>query len=247
MYLGGNMEVRLISCVKEDVANLATERCRSGEPFESMPQKDVLDKAIHSGHTAVMEFVDYVFAIDGISRSCLAQLTRHRMASFCVMSQRHADMVDFDYVIPKSIQNTKGIIQFRCEPYSQELDSDTLLEAYQHLMDDLNYIYSEFVKCGVPMEDARYILPNACTTNIIMKINARSLANFLSLRMCNKAQWEIRELADKIYRIVSKETPIVANYFGPNCWFDGCKEDFPCGNPRPIAVTKRIKRNDNED
>lgn len=224
------MEVRLISCVKEDVANLATERCRSGEPFESMPQKDVLDKAIHSGHTAVMEFVDYVFAIDGISRSCLAQLTRHRMASFCVMSQRHVNMDGFQYIMPISIQN--------------DVESEN---EYKQLMNCIASFYKDMVNAGIPMEDARYILPNACTTNIIMKINARSLANFLSLRMCNKAQWEIRELADKIYAIVSKETPIVANYFGPSCWFDGCKEDYPCGNPRPIAVTKRIKRDENED
>ena len=236
MYLGGNMEVRLISCVKEDIANLATERCRSGEPFESMPQKNVLDKAIHSGHTAVMEFVDYVFAIDGISRSCLAQLTRHRMASFCVMSQRHADMGDFEYIMPKSIrQHVKAdsVVKYGC--------------IYDDLMKHINGIYKRMIRDGIPMEDARYILPNACTTNVIMKINARSLANFLSLRMCNKAQWEIRELADKIYTIVSKETPIVSNYFGPNCWFDGCKEDYPCDNPRPIAVTKRIKRDENED
>lgn len=230
MYLGGNMEVRLISCVKEDVANLATERCRSGEPFESMPQKDVLDKAIHSGHTAVMEFVDYVFAIDGISRSCLAQLTRHRMASFCVMSQRHVNMDGFQYIMPISIQN--------------DVESEN---EYKQLMNCIASFYKDMVNAGIPMEDARYILPNACTTNIIMKINARSLANFLSLRMCNKAQWEIRELADKIYAIVSKETPIVSNYFGPSCWFDGCKEDYPCGNPRPVAVTKRIKRDENED
>ena len=242
MYLGGNMEVRLISCVKEDIANLATERCRSGEPFESMPQKDVLDKAIHSGHTAVMEFVDYVFAIDGISRSCLAQLTRHRMASFCVMSQRHADMGDFKYIMPESIENSDHEIW---SLYS--FDMMDMSNAYDQLMRVISQFYKDMVNSGIPMEDARYILPNACTTNIIMKINARSLANFLSLRMCNKAQWEIRELADKIYRIVSKETPIVSNYFGPNCWFDGCKEDYPCGNPRPIAVTKRIKRDENED
>lgn len=236
------MEVRLISCVKEDVANLATERCRSGEPFESMPQKDVLDKAIHSGHTAVMEFVDYVFAIDGISRSCLAQLTRHRMASFCVMSQRHADMGDFKYVMPESIENSDQEIW---SMYSSDMRD--MSSAYDELMRVISQFYKSMVNSGIPMEDARYILPNACTTNVIMKINARSLANFLSLRMCNKAQWEIRELADKIYRIVSKETPIVSNYFGPSCWFDGCKEDHPCGNPRPVAVTKRIERDENED
>ena len=99
--------------------------------------------------------------------------------------------------------------------------------------------YEDMVNAGIPEEDARYILPNACTTNLVMKINARSLKNFLSLRMCNKAQWEIRELADEMYKLVCKYTPQVAEYMGPPCWFDGCKELNPCAEGRPKAVTMR--------
>lgn len=216
------MKVTLVSYTDESVANKATQRCRSGKPYAELGDKNVLDHAIGSGHDSVLEFVDYTFAIDGISRACSHQLVRHRMASYEQTSQRHVNMDGFQYIMPISIQN--------------DVESEN---EYKQLMNCIASFYKDMVNAGIPEEDARYILPNACTTNLVMKINARSLKNFLSLRMCNKAQWEIRELADEMYKLVCKHTPQVAEYMGPPCWFDGCKELNPCAEGRPKAVTMR--------
>lgn len=222
------MKVTLVSYTDESVANKATQRCRSGKPYAELGDKNVLDHALGSGHDSVLEFVDYTFAIDGISRACSHQLVRHRMASYEQTSQRHVNMDGFEYVMPDTIKNHEkldSVLKYRC--------------VYQDLMNHINGIYKRMIRDGIPEEDARYILPNACTTNLVMKINARSLKNFLSLRMCNKAQWEIRELADEMYKLVCKYTPQVAEYMGPPCWFDGCKELNPCVEGRPKAVTMR--------
>lgn len=216
------MKVTLVSYTDESVANKATQRCRSGKPYAELGDKNVLDHAIGSGHDSVLEFVDYTFAIDGISRACSHQLVRHRMASYEQTSQRHVNMDGFQYIMPISIQN--------------DVESEN---EYKQLMNCIASFYKDMVNAGIPEEDARYILPNACTTNLVMKINARSLKNFLSLRMCNKAQWEIRELADEMYKLVCEHTPQVAEYMGPPCWFDGCKELNPCAEGRPKAVTMR--------
>ena len=216
------MKVTLVSYTDEWVANKATQRCRSGKPYAELGDKNVLDHAIGSGHDSVLEFVDYTFAIDGISRACSHQLVRHRMASYEQTSQRHVNMDGFQYIMPISIQN--------------DVESEN---EYKQLMNCIASFYKDMVNAGIPEEDARYILPNACTTNLVMKINARSLKNFLSLRMCNKAQWEIRELANEMYKLVCKYTPQVAKYMGPPCWFDGCKELNPCVEGRPKAVTMR--------
>lgn len=216
------MKVTLVGYTDESVANKATQRCRSGKSYAELSDKNVLDHAIGSGHDSVLEFVDYTFAIDGISRACSHQLVRHRMASYEQTSQRHVNMDGFQYIMPISIQN--------------DVESEN---EYKQLMNCIASFYKDMVNAGVPEEDARYILPNACTTNLVMKINARSLKNFFSLRMCNKAQWEIRELANEMYKLVCKCTPQVAEYMGPPCWFDGCKERIPCETGRPKAVTMR--------
>ncbi len=216
------MKVTLVSYTDESVANKATQRCRSGKPYAELGDKNVLDHALGSGHDSVLEFVDYTFAIDGISRACSHQLVRHRMASYEQTSQRHVNMDGFQYIMPISIQN----------------DAESENE-YKQLMNCIASFYKDMVNAGIPEEDARYILPNACATNLIMKINARSLKNFLSLRMCNQAQWEIRELADEMYKLVCEYTPQVAKYMGPPCWFDGCKESKPCTEGRPKAVTMK--------
>lgn len=152
-------------------------------------------------------------------------------------SQRYVKMGGFDYIIPESIQTTKGTIQFRCEPYSQELDNDTLLEAYMHLMEDIQLVYSEFVKCGVPEEDARYILPNACCTNIVVTMNGRQLRKFFMLRCCNRAQWEIREMANLMLAEVKQVAPIIFENAGASCDVLGyCPEQRSCGKCQKLKT-----------
>ena len=243
------MEVRLIShsdlgplvcgyaarvCTSAEMPECPEELAVTMRKGDELPFKKALDHALSSGHDSVLEHWSATFVIEGISRACSHQLVRHRLASYSQQSQRYVNMDEFEYVTPKSIQTTKGIIQFRCEPYSQELDSDNLLEAYQHLMEDIQLVYSEFVKCGVPEEDARYILPNACCTNIVVTMNAREMRYFLGERLCTRAQWEIREMAEKMLETVQEVAPVLFEDVGPKCQRLGyCPERKGCGRMMP--------------
>lgn len=138
-------------------------------------------RCIANGHTSVTEHVSATFRIEGISRSCLAQLTRHRMASFSVTSQRYCEIEGDDwYVIPPSVIEAGEEVGFCAE-------AEKAAKAYHRLLAK-----------GVKKEDARFLLPEATKTNLVMTINARSLMNFLSLRLDKSAQWEIRELANEM-------------------------------------------------
>lgn len=138
-------------------------------------------RCLKNGHTSVAEHVSATFRIEGISRSCLAQLTRHRMASFSVMSQRYCEVCGDDwYVIPPSVIEAGEEVGFCAE------------------MEKAAKAYRRMLAKGVRKEDARFLLPEATKTSLVMTMNVRSLQNFLSLRLDKSAQWEIRELAEKI-------------------------------------------------
>lgn len=138
-----------------------------------------VERCLRNGHTSVAEHVSASFRIEGISRSCLAQLTRHRMASFSVTSQRYCEIEGDDwYVIPPSVIEAGEEVGFIAE-------AEKAAKAYRRLLAK-----------GVKKEDARFLLPEATKTNLIMTINVRSMMNFLSLRLEKSAQWEIRELAN---------------------------------------------------
>ena len=138
-------------------------------------------RCIANGHTSVIEHVSATFRIEGISRSCLAQLTRHRMASFSVMSQRYCEVGGDDwYAVQPSVVEAGEEVGFCAE------------------MEKAAKAYHRLLAKGVKKEDARFLLPEATKTSLIMTINARSLMNFLKLRLDKSAQWEIRELAEQI-------------------------------------------------
>lgn len=145
-------------------------------------------RCIANGHTSVTEHVYATFRIEGISRSCLAQLTRHRMASFSVMSQRYCTIEGDDwYVMPQSFTD-KG--------------EEVMFEA---AMDRAKRDYLHAIEKGIKPEDARFMLPESTKTNLVMTINVRSLMNFLSLRLDKSAQWEIRELANAMVQALKDE------------------------------------------
>ena len=161
------------------------------------------------GHESPIEHVSFTFAIEGVSRSLLAQITRHRMASFSVQSQRYVREKGFEYVLPPEIDK----IPAAREKFIQAMEDDQ--RTYEELTAALMEGYlKELLDQGIPekaarsraekhaIEDARYVLPNACATRIMMTANARSLKNFFRLRCCSRAQWEIRELAEQMYRLV---------------------------------------------
>ena len=137
----------------------------------------------------------------------LAQITRHRIASFSVQSQRYVEMGHFGYVIPQTIA-----------------ENDEALDEYQHLMYLVQIVYNKLTELGIPAEDARFVLPNACETRMIVTMNARELLHFFSLRCCKRAQWEIRAVADEMLRLCKEVAPEIFAKAGAGCVRGHCPE-----------------------
>lgn len=183
------------------------------------PEKveDFIERLADLGHESPIEHASYTFAVEGVSRALLAQLTRHRLASYSVQSQRYVDKGYFGYIVPPSIA---------ANPEAAEV--------FEQCMDMLGTYYAYFKVAGIPNEDARFVLPNACDTRIIFTMNARSLHNFFRLRCCNRAQWEIRAMADEMLRLCREVSPALFKHAGPSCAVSGvCSEGaMCCGEPR---------------
>jgi thymidylate synthase (FAD) len=207
------MDVKLIS--KPDMN--AVSLCEHAAAMCTQTDKpaQALRAAMRSGHDSVLEHASFTFEIRGVSRVLLAQLTRHRIASFTVLSQRYVDQSNREYVMPTTIQN-----------------NDDLRDMYAEAISSLDKIYEAFIRRGVPKEDARYLLPQAITTDLILTMNARELGHFFSLRCCNRAQAEIRLLADEMLKLLVKEFPELFKNAGPGCIRGACPEARPCGHPR---------------
>ena len=175
----------------------------------------ILKKIIKSGHLSVLEHASFTFGIEGVSRALLAQLTRHRIASFSVQSQRYVKFSKgANFIIPPTISKDKN-----------------LLAKYNEFLKLSQQYYNDFLKADIPAEDARYVLPNASTTKIILTMNARELRHFFALRCCNRAQWEIRDMACKMLKLVKEVATILFDDAGPNCIKGVCSEMKPCGSP----------------
>jgi len=164
---------------------------------------------INSGHTSTLEHLTYTFAIEGVSRSLLAQITRHRHFSFSVQSQRYNKLESdsksggFDYVTPKSLEGK----------YSYSNGGMTANEIYSDFMEKTQAHYDELRSIGVSAEDARFILPNATTCNLVLTGNLRSFLDFYSKRSAKGAQWEIRDLAELIKSEIIQVEPWTENFF----------------------------------
>lgn len=196
------------------------------------------------GHESPIEHASFSFAIEGVSRSLLAQLTRHRIASFSVQSQRYVKENGFAYVVPPEIA---GIPEAR-EIFVRAMESDQ--KTYEALSARLfDKHFRALCDDGVPepkarrqaekqaIEDARYVLPNACATRIVMTANARALQNFFRLRCCARAQWEIRALAEEMYRLVYAVAPTLFSKSGPPCVDGVCTEGkMSCGRAAAVRA-----------
>lgn len=168
-----------------------------------------------SGHYSPFEHASFTFAIDGLSRVASHQLVRHRIASFSQQSQRYVGMSDTDVILPPSIAANPD-----------------LTERFRDLAGEIHRFYSEMTRAGIPREDARFILPHGWSTRLVMTMNARELHHFFTVRLCRRAQWEIRDLARKMLRIVREEAPLLFKTAGPTCVVAGeCREIHPCGQP----------------
>lgn len=194
------------------------------------------------GHESPIEHITFTFGIEGVSRTLLAQITRHRIASFSVQSQRYVRQDNFQYITPPEIADNPEA-------------SGIYLKAMENAVRDYNRIssileekyYQEFINQGISekkarsnaekkaIEDARFVLPNSCETKIMVTMNARSLLNFFKLRCCNRAQWEIRELACEMLRLCSQVAPSVFRNAGASCCNGNCPEGkMSCGKAEEV-------------
>ncbi len=181
----------------------------------------ILKKVMESGHTSVLEHSSFTFSISEVSRALTHELVRHRIASYTQQSQRY---VKFDkeknFVFPPTItknEKTKKI--------------------YEKLLAESVKTYNKLIENGIPCEDARYVLPNASPTNIILTMNGRELLHFFALRCCERAQWEIRELATEMCRQAKEVAPVMFEKAGPSCSQKGlCPEGkLTCGRMKEIV------------
>ena len=209
----------------EKTVALAARLCYSSTGIKELKAKvegiDVekfLSRILKLGHTSVLEHASFTFGIEGISRATSHQLVRHRLASYSQQSQRYVTLEEPDYVTPATVVK---------DPVKKK--------KFDRTVDGVYALYRELVDGGVPAEDARYILPNAATTKIIVTMNARELLHFFSLRCCERAQWEIREMATRMLGLVKKEAPFIFRDSGPACVAGPCSEgEMTCGRPREI-------------
>ena len=203
---------------KADVAALR-------ERVSAQDQSLFLERIMDSGHLSVLEHATFSFAVEGVSRVLLAQLTRHRIASFSVQSQRYVSLAEnFSYIIPPAIKALGDEAVTRYEAQMEQMQ-----EWYVQWQQELG------AKGESSNEDARFVLPNACETRLIVTMNARELMHFFELRCCNRAQWEIRALAEEMLRLCRQAAPVLFANAGPGCVRGACPEGSKsCGKAAEV-------------
>jgi len=226
------MDVRLLSHTPAPeraiaaAARLCYAPVGAAELLETMSDeavRKVLKIIVSSGHTSALEHASYTFAIDGVSRALTHQLVRHRLASYNQQSQRYVSYDDEPaFVVPPAVAaNPEALKRFKSA-------NATAFSAYGELLD-----------AGIPAEDARYLLPNAMETKIVVTMNIRELLHFFELRCCKRAQWEIRDLALAMLELAEPTAPYLFMDAGASCRRGACREGkMTCGDPYPKAPTR---------
>lgn len=174
----------------------------------------LIERVISSGHFSTIEHIQVSFAISNVSRACTHQLVRHRHMSFSQKSQRYVkEKGQFDYIIPPTIEK-----------------NPELKERFENFMSEISNLYTEFTEAGIPAEDARFVLPNAAASSMVASLNLREMIHLANLRLCTRAQYEIRNLVKKMCEELTKEEPWLKSYLVPKCERLGfCDEDKSCG------------------
>ena len=216
------MKVTLTRITENPIGAIEEAACNC---YNSEPTGGKIMKSCYkSGHHSVLEFADFTFHIEGVSRALTHQLVRHRLASYAQRSQRYCDEDGFGYVIPTKIQN-----------------NPTALAFYEDTINKIRLSYASLQEFGIPNEDARYLLPNACETTIEVKMNFRTLIHFMNERLCTRAQWEIRQMALLMKKAIEEQYPELAKYLVPKCEIhEGmpfCTEHSTCGrHPKLMTI-----------
>ena len=215
------MNVRLLAYTPgaDIICAAAGRSCYSEKPsadlLEMKDPEKTLANIVGLGHHSVVEHAVFTFSVDGVSRALTHQLVRHRIASFSQQSQRYVPLKEPTYVIPGTIK----------------ADPDSLA-LYEEMMEKIWDAYRRLAET-IPAEDARYLLPNGCTTNITITMNARELLHFFTMRCCERAQWEIREMAERMLALCKEVSPVIFKDAGPPCVRGPCPEGkLSCGHPR---------------
>lgn len=223
----------------EETVSMAAKLCYSNsdvtalmEKISKKDQKVFVEKLMKMGHMSPVEHASFTFAIEGISRACSHQLVRHRIASYSQQSQRYVnEEAGFDYITPPIIREDTELREY-FDNFMAEAQ-----KAYNYLSAKL---YEKGIKGELANQDARFVLPNAAETKIIVTMNARELLHFFRQRCCNRAQWEIRQVAEKMLSLVKKVAPSIFSKAGPACLFAPCPEgEYSCG--KKDDVRKRYK------
>ncbi len=227
----------------------AAKLCYSPSTIETIkegltPEKTAsfVEMLAEIGHESPIEHVSFTFGVEGISRACSHQLVRHRIASYSQKSQRYVNEDSFEYIIPPEVE----AIPEAKEEFIRQMEA--IDKGYKNLAELLTQKHTEaFILEGLDektalqkakkkaIEDARFLLPNACETKIVVTMNARSLMNFFRHRCCNRAQWEIKEVADQMLKLVSEVAPNLFKNAGPSCIAGGCPEGkMTCGKTKQV-------------
>lgn len=186
--------------------------------YQEAPDNDamlkLIERVISSGHYSTIEHIQVSYAVSGVSRACTHQLVRHRHASFSQKSQRYVkEKGEFDYITPGEV-----------------LKNPELLKKYENFMTQSAKVYQELVEAGIKAEDARMVLPNACATSLVVSLNLRELIHLANLRLCTRAQFEIRQLVKKMCEELAAQEPWLKMHLVPKCDRLGyCDEDKSCG------------------
>ncbi len=234
------LKVTLLRCTEnpDELVAMGAKLCYSkagiDELAEGVQKKDqggYIHKIVEMGHLSPIEHASFTFGVEGVSRSLLAQLTRHRIASYSVQSQRYVGQTredgTFNYIIPPSIQS---LGQDAITKYENQMAQ--MQEWYNDWAEALSKDGSAGEKVN---EDARFVLPNACETKLMLTMNARELLHFFNLRCCNRAQWEIREMAWEMLCLCMREAPKLFTSAGPGCIAGNCPEGrMSCGKSAEV-------------
>ncbi|MCX6710043.1 MAG: FAD-dependent thymidylate synthase [Candidatus Woesearchaeota archaeon] len=216
----------------EKLVAKAANLCYSGKSIDDLDesltnekQERIITQVTGSGHLSVLEHISYSFLIDGISRACSHELVRHRIASYSQQSQRYVNYAKnasaINFVVPPEISENPEDKKFFLENCANDYNE-----------------YVDLVNKGYFLEDARYLLPNAASTRIMVTMNARELLHFFELRTCERAQWEIRDMAKKMLKECYKTAPIIFETAGPECISSYCTQgELKC--KRDISEIKK--------
>lgn len=228
----------------EEVVALAAKLCYSPADLRSLrkriktkDQKEFVEKLMEMGHVSPIEHASFTFAIEGISRACSHQLVRHRLASYSQQSQRYiSEEKGFEYIIPPVIKADKVLKKYF---------EDFMAQAQRAYDEIVKRLHEKGIQGELANQDARFVLPNAVDTKIMVTMNARELLHFFRMRCCYRSQWEIRQVAEEMLRLCQRVAPTIFERGGPPCLSGPCPEGaYTCGKMKEVRARYLKRRKD---